>query len=142
MLKSQLQLEASLRVRRIRSTPYQPYIGDPYDLSPISQCTRPSVLQCTYSINVTVPAYHAPFMPHLHDYGKSLVEHSVRDSLSQLSTVVGHRCLQESISSLLRSLVATPRCVGNNMVRFYELTMEVSLADTVSVSCNLRTVLS
>ena len=121
-----LQQELEPRVihmeeRMKRSTTYQPYTANPYDLGPLNQCSTPKVSQCGYSSDVTVPEFMARRLPYFFNSLDSIIS-------AQLEQVPGidSGCLHGVANSLLCSVVATPRCIGNNMVNYRSFSVTVS----------------
>ena len=123
--KSQLELETINKERMRRSTTYQPYTDDPYDLGPLNQCSTPKVSHCSYSTDVTVPEYQARLMPYLFDYYESLTSAYVEQL--RIPAIVDSRCINDAINSLVCNVIATPRCIANGSVKFRAITEAVSL---------------
>lgn len=137
-----LEKRAMLLEKRLkRSTTYQPYTDNPYDLGPLNQCSSPKVSQCSFSPDVTIPEYQARRIRYTFD----ILDPIMNDRFTQGLIVTGGeaQCYHDIVNSMTCLTVATPRCIGNDMVRYESFTSsECEEALTRVTSCKGRTFLT
>ena len=107
------------RVRR--STTYQPYTDNPYDLGPLNQCSTPSIPRCSFSSDVTIPEYEARRIRYIFDFLDPLF-----DQIEEIPNF-DSGCLNGLLNGVICAIAATPRCIGNDMVNYEALSATVRL---------------
>lgn len=114
--------------RTRRSTTYQPYTDNPYDLGPLNQCSTPVIPRCSFSSDVTIPEYEARRIRYLFDFLDPLF-----DQINQLPNF-DSRCVNSLLTNVLCDIAATPRCIGNDRVRYESLSEQVCRSTVSAVS--------
>ena len=124
--QQKLETRAILMEERMkRSTTYQPYTDNPYDLGPLNQCTTPKVSQCSYSSDVTIPEYQARRINYAFDAVNSFISDQFKQALGPDSQCFPS--FSDLVSNLMCVIVATPRCVGDDTVNYQSLSVSVRL---------------
>lgn len=129
-----------MRERIRRATTYEPYTTNPYNLGALSQCSRPSVGRCIFSSDVMVPEYTARLLRSLASSFNTLLD--LLDAQSNVLALTSSECLS-AIKTYICDAVATPRCIGNDMVSFAASSQEVKIRIHIAISIiiNLITII-